>query len=118
MVFFGFDFFGVLMLMWFVFGVFGIVPEVFGSYYLVQVGFLEVIIWSKFVFLAYKIVVSSDLFCTLSYHFVFFLCPIFWQCSKNSLFQKRGAKIGFFNFPCFKFKFGKFSFLGLQTHYK
>ena len=30
---------------------------VFGSYYLVQVGFLEVIIWSKFVFLAYKIVV-------------------------------------------------------------
>ena len=27
---------------------------VFGSYYLVQVGFLEVIIWSKFVFLAYK----------------------------------------------------------------
>ena len=27
---------------------------VFGSYYLVQVGFLEVIIWSKLVFLAYK----------------------------------------------------------------
>ena len=27
---------------------------VFGSYYLVQVGFLEVIIWSKFVFSAYK----------------------------------------------------------------
>ena len=27
---------------------------VFGSYYLVQVGFLEVIIWSKFVFLANK----------------------------------------------------------------
>ena len=28
---------------------------VFGSSYLVQVGFLEVIIWSKFVFLAYKL---------------------------------------------------------------
>ena len=27
---------------------------IFGSYYLVQVGFLEVIIWSKFVFLTYK----------------------------------------------------------------
>ena len=86
------------MLMWFVFGVFGIVPEVFGSYYLVQVGFWEVIIWSKFVFLAYKIVVSSDLFGTLSYHFVFFMCPNFWQFSKNSLFfSKKGCKIGFFS---------------------
>ena len=69
---------------------------VFGSYYLVQVGFLEVIIWSKFVFLAYKnsgfkrFVLHTQLsFC------VFFLSPIFWQFSKNSLFQKKGAKIGF-----------------------
>ena len=76
---------------------------VFGCYYLVQVGFLDVIIWSKFVFLAYKnsgfkrFVLHTQLsFC------VFFLCPIFWQCSKNSLFQKKGAKIGFFNFLCFK----------------
>ena len=51
---------------------------VFGSYYLVQVGFLEVIIWSKFVFLAYKnsgfkrFVLHTQLsFC------VFFLFPIF-----------------------------------------
>ena len=73
----------------------------FGSYYLVQVEFLEVIIWSKFVFLAYKIVVSRDLFCTLSYPFVFFLSPNFWQFSKNSLFQKKGAKIGFFQFSVF-----------------
>ena len=35
----------------------------------------------------------------------FFLFPIIWQFSKNSLFQKKGAKIGFFNFLCFKFKF-------------
>ena len=41
---------------------------------------------------------------------VFFLFPIIWQFSKNSLFQKKGAKIGFFNFLCFKFKFWKFSF--------
>ena len=79
---------------------------VFGSYYLVQVGFLEVIIWSKFVFLAYensgfkRFVLHTQLsFC------VFFLSPIFWQFSKNSLFQKKGEKIGFFNFQCFKFKF-------------
>ena len=81
------------------------------SYYLVQVwgfleviiwsklGFLEVIIWSKFVFLAYKnsgfkrFVLHTQLsFC------VFLLSPIFWQFSKNSLFQKKGATIGFFNF--------------------
>ena len=84
---------------------------VFGSYYLVQVGFLEVIIWSKFVFLAYKnsgfkrFVLHTQLsFC------VFFLSPILWQFSENSLFQKRGAKIGFSNFQCFKFRFSKFSF--------
>ena len=84
---------------------------VFGSYYLVQVGFLEVIIWSKFVFLAYKnsgfkrLVLHTQLsFC------LFFLSPIFWQFSKNSLFQKKGAKFGFFNFQCFKFKLWKFSF--------
>ena len=84
---------------------------VFGSYYLVQVGFLEVIIWSKFVFLAYKnsgfkrLVLHTQLsFCA------FFLSPIFWQFSENSLFQKKGAKIGFSNFQCFKFKFSKLSF--------
>ena len=44
-------------------------------------------------------------FVLLSYHCVFFLCPIICQFSKNSLFQKKGAKIGFFNFLCFKFKF-------------
>ena len=39
----------------------------------------------------------------LSYQFVFFLFPVIFQFSKKSLFQKRGAKIGFFNFQCFKF---------------
>ena len=68
---------------------------VFGSYYL-----------SKFVFLAYKnsgfkrFVLHTQLsFC------VFFLSPIIRQFSKNSLFQKKGAKIGFFKFQCFKYKF-------------
>ena len=36
---------------------------------------------------------------------VCFLFPIISQFSKNSLFQKKGAKIGFFNFLCFEFKF-------------
>ena len=34
---------------------------------------MEVIIWSKFVFRPIKIVVSSDLVGTLSYHFVLFV---------------------------------------------
>ena len=34
----------------------------------------------------------------LSYHFVFFLFSVIFQLSKNSLFQKRGAKIVFFFF--------------------
>ena len=50
----------------------------------------------------------------LSYQFVFF--PVIFQFSKNSLFQKRGAKIGFFNFQCFKIFF--FLCLGLLKHYK
>ena len=56
-------------------------------------------------------------FLVLSYQFVFFVFSYF-QFSKNSLFQKRGAKIGFFNFQCFKLFFWKFSFLGLLKHYK
>ena len=37
------------------------------------------------------------MFFLLSYHIVCvcFLCPIIWQFSKDSLFQKQGAKIGF-----------------------
>ena len=49
---------------------------------------------------------------------VLFLFPVIFQFSKNSLFQKRGAKIGFSNFQCFKLIFWKFSFLGLLKHYK
>ena len=92
---------------------------VFGSYYLVQVGFLEVIIWSKFVFLAYKnsgfkrLVLHTQLsFC------VFFLSPIFWQFSKNSLFQKKGAKFGFPIFSVLSLNFENSLFLGLLKHYK
>ena len=51
-----------------------------------------------------KIGVSGD-FWVLSYQFVFFLFPVIFQLSKNSLFQIRGAKIGFFNFQCFKLIF-------------
>ena len=92
---------------------------VFGSYYLVQVGFLEVIIWSKFVFLAYKNSGFKRFVLHIQLSFcVFFLSPILWQFSENSLFQKKGAKIGFSNFQCFKFRFSKFSFLGLLKHYK
>ena len=47
-----------------------------------------------------------------------FLCPIILEFSENSLFEKKGAQIGFFNFLCFKFKILKFSFLGLLKHYK
>ena len=48
----------------------------------------------------------------------FFLFSVIFQLSKNSLFQKRGAKIVFFNFQCFKLFFWKFSFFGLLKHYK
>ena len=37
---------------------------------------------------------------------VFLLCPEICQFPKNSLFfEKKGAKIGFFKFLCFKFIF-------------
>ena len=86
----------------------------FRCYYLGQVG---VIIWAK-LFLAYK---NSGFKRFLAHTVIilcFFLCPIIWQLSKNSLFFKKGAKNGFFKFLCFKLIFGKFSFLGLLKHYK
>ena len=48
---------------------------VFGSYYLVQVGFLEVIIWSKFVFLANKNSGFKRLVLHTQLSFVFFFVP-------------------------------------------
>ena len=57
-------------------------------------------------------------FLVLSYQFVFLLFPVIFQFSKNSLFQKRGAKIGLFKFQCFKLFFWKVSFLGLLKHNK
>ena len=86
----------------------------FRCYYLGQVA---VIIWAK-LFLAYK---NSGFKRFLAHTVIilcFFLCPIIWQLSKNSLFRKKGAKIGFFKFLCFKFIFGKVSFLGLLKHYE
>ena len=48
----------------------------------------------------------------------FFLFPVICQFSKNSLFQKRVHKIGFFNFQCFKLNFENSLFFGLLKHYK
>ena len=48
--------------------------------------------------------VSSDLFCALSYHFVFF-CAQSGNFLENSLFQKKGAKIGFSIFSVLSLKF-------------
>ena len=84
---------------------------------------LMVINWSKWgyqlvpgKFWPIFVVVSSDL-CFAQLSFCVFGGPIVWQFSKNSLFKKKGARIGFFNFLCFKFKFWTFSFLGLLKHY-
>ena len=69
---------------------------VFGSYYLVQVGFLEVIIWSKFVFLAYKNSGFKRFVLHTQLSFCVFFCP---QFSGNFLeiafFKKRVQKLGF-----------------------
>ena len=55
----------------------------------------------------------------LSYHFVCFFCvQLFANFLRIALFNRKGAKIGFFKFLCFKLKFGNFSFLGLLKHYK
>ena len=79
---------------------------VFGSYYLVQVGFLEVIIWSKFVFLAYKNSGFKRFVLHTQLSFCVFFCPQFsGNFLKIAFFQKKGAKIGLSNFQCFKFKF-------------
>ena len=87
----------------------------FRCYYLGQVG---VIIWAK-LFLAYNNSGFKRFLHTQLSFSVFLLCPIIWQLSKNSLFQKMGAKIGFFNFLCFKLIFGKFSFFRFaKTHIK
>ena len=58
--------------------------EVFGSYYLVQVVFLPI-----------KIVASNDLFCTLSYHFVFCFAQLSGNFLEIAFFKKRVQKLGF-----------------------
>ena len=92
---------------------------VFGSYYLVQVGFLEVIIWSKFVFLAYKnsgfkrfVLHTQLLFCV-------FFCPQFsGNFLKIAFFKKRVQKLGFPIFSVLSLNFENSPFLGLLKHYK
>ena len=68
----------------------------FRCYYLGQVG---VIIWAK-LFLAYKNSGFKRFFAHTVIILCFFLCPIIWQLSKISLFQKKGAKIVFFSNFC------------------
>ena len=90
---------------------------VFGCYYLVQVEFLDVIIWSKFVFLANKnsgfkrFVLHTQLsFC------VFFCAQFSGNFLKIAFFKKRVQKLGFSIF-CVLSQFFEF-FLGLLKHYK
>ena len=89
---------------------------VFGSYYLVHVGFLEVIIWSKFVFLAYKnrgfkrFVLHTQLsFC------VFFCAQLSGNFLKIAFLKKRVQKLGFSIFSVLSLNF---EFFGLLKHYK
>ena len=78
---------------------------VFGSYYLVQVGFLEVIIWSKFVFLAYK----NSGFKRFVLHTQLSFCVFCAQLSGNFLkiafFKKRVQKLGFSIFSVLSLNF-------------
>ena len=69
---------------------------VFGSYYLVQVGFLEVIIWSKFVFLAYKQSGFKRFVLHTQLSFCVFFCPQFsGNFLKIAFFKKRVQNLGF-----------------------
>ena len=91
---------------------------VLGSYYLVQVGFLEVIIWSKFVFLAYK----NSGFKRFVLHTQLSFCVFCPQFSGNFLkiafFKKRVQKLGFPIFSVLSLNFENSLFLGLLKHYK
>ena len=78
----------------------------FRCYYLGQVG---VIIWAK-LFLAYKNSGFKRFLHTQLSFCVFFLCPIIWQLSKNSLFQKRVQKLGFSIFCVLSLKFENYLF--------
>ena len=44
-------------------------------------------------------------FFLLSYHCVFFCSQLSGSFLKIAFLEKKGAKIGFFNFLCFEFKF-------------
>ena len=72
-----------------------------------SLGFWRVIIWAKLgllsepnLFSHYKNKSFRRLF-LLSYHFVFFLCPVICQFSKNSLFRKKGCKKWVFQISLF-----------------
>ena len=92
---------------------------VFGSYYLVQVGFLEVIIWSKFVFLAYKNSGFKRFVLHTQLSFCVFFCPQFCgNFLKIAFFKKRVQKLGFPIFSVLSLDFQNSLFLGLLKHYK
>ena len=91
----------------------------FGSYYLVQVGFLEVIIWSKFVFLAYKNSGFKRLVLHTQLSFCVFFCPQFsGNFLKIAFFKKRVQNLGFSIFSVLSLNYENSLFLGLLKHYK
>ena len=65
---------------------------------------LGVIIWAK-LFLAYKNSGFKRFVLHTQLSFCAFLCPIIWQFSKNSLFQKKRCKIWVFQISLFTFIF-------------
>ena len=92
---------------------------VFGSYYLVQVGFLEVIIWSKFVFLAYKNSGFKRLVLHTQLSFCVFFSPQFsGNFLKIAFFKKRVQNLGFSIFSVLSLNYENSLFLGLLKHYK
>ena len=92
---------------------------VFGSYYLVQVGFLEVIIWSKFVFLAYKNSGFKRFVLHTQLSFCVFFCPQFsGNFLKIAFFKKRVQNLGFSIFSVLSLNYENSLFLGLLKHYK
>ena len=63
--------------------------------------------------------VSRDLVCTLSYHFVFFCAQLSGNFVKIAFFEKkRVQKLGFSIFSVLSLNFENSLFLGLLKHYK
>ena len=62
--------------------------------------------------------VSSDCFCALSYHFVFFCAQLSGNFRNIAFFKKRVQKLGFSIFSVLSLNFENSLFVGLLKHYK